>query len=339
VGGGVDLRISEDRASIAESTRRLLATDKGRASQYQENASQPSDRLQLLQMLDELGLFELDVVQSSEEAVVAFEIVRECGFAATTAPVVPRLAACVAGLPGLLYAVRGKADAVLLNHTDLNLDIHALDIDGNLYQCEVLEKPPLMSRPSAPYASRVRLHPLGSNDLGPLPWSVYVSMCAVSALGAIESVRQMSIEHVSSRIQFGQPLSNFQGIRNRIAEIVIKEHGLRELCNFTVSRLASGTSTPIAEALILRHYHLKASKEVFSSAHQLHGALGLTYEYPLFSAVLSAEFDRLVPLNEAVTSTELCKRWGEIELHYEELPSPWNLRRTNRIMTNRVAQP
>jgi len=101
--------------------------------------------------------------------------------------------------------------------------------------------------------------------------------------GALEASLAMTIEHVKSRMQFGKTLGSFQAVQQQLAV-------------FAEEVSAMGCAARAASVSVDRHgvtresrYAIAAAKiranlaigVATSAAHQLHGAMGFTGDYPL----------------------------------------------------------
>jgi alkylation response protein AidB-like acyl-CoA dehydrogenase len=95
-----------------------------------------------------------------------------------------------------------------------------------------------------------------------------------AALGAVEGACRLTREHVTTRVQFGRPLARMQAVAHRLAEMecarVLLEVAASAALDLSPARVAAAAALldPIATT-------------VARSAHQLHGAMGITHESPL----------------------------------------------------------
>lgn len=97
--------------------------------------------------------------------------------------------------------------------------------------------------------------------------------------GAMQRAMALSIRYANERIQFGRPLFAFQAIQHHLAQIG------EETCAAAVAlELAAGNysdnraTTNIAAAKVRAG---EAAGKVAALAHQIHGAMGVTYEHTL----------------------------------------------------------
>lgn len=330
----MDLNIPDELEQLRRAVRQMLRTGDAEGALFNEGTSSASARTTLLAMLDDFGLAGMDARNEPSETLAAALVMQELGAAKAAVPAVAATVARAAGTEGLLHAIGRPSATPLLNHVDLDLLSFAIDLEGNLYRVTAAESPDPARRPMAPYSARVTLERTGE-QLDPWTWSLSIVLSAFWALGAAENALELAVEHVSSRVQFGQPLAGFQGVRNRIAEIVIRLHGLNELALYTVWRLGARPDVALVDSLLLRYQHLLVTREILASVHQLHGSTGFCYEYPLAEHTLGLQYDRQVPFTEPETMTELVKRYRDIETNYEVLPPAWNLYRTDTVSSVR----
>lgn len=223
-----------------------------------------------------LGLEELDVTADPDAAIAGAEVCRVAGSHAFPFP----LAAMLAGQhlePGHELALIGRGRA-RVDHGDLGAWL-AADPSGARFRAIPVAAP--LASKLGPFVVDVALEPL-SGPLTQVEVAIALDLVSFTILGYVERARALAVEHVTTRIQFGQTLSAFQSVRFQIADVSILERGLRELARFTISRVFTvGQEDVMADALALRVAALEAATEVFRIVHQLHGAIGFCDEHDL----------------------------------------------------------
>jgi acyl-CoA dehydrogenase len=100
-----------------------------------------------------------------------------------------------------------------------------------------------------------------------------------SMAGALERMEEITLEYTAARRQFGKPVGTFQAVQAHLV------HGAQESVIVSVALAAAvraAASGParfeIAAAKLLAD---RAASEATRHAHQAHGAMGMTREYPL----------------------------------------------------------
>jgi acyl-CoA dehydrogenase len=104
-------------------------------------------------------------------------------------------------------------------------------------------------------------------------------------LGALRSCLQLSLSYTATRTQFGSPLSSHQVVQHALAAMATDVAAAETAVQSAVDHIAQAGATldvevTLAIAAAKVQTSLAASK-VAQSSHQLHGAMGLTTEYPL----------------------------------------------------------
>lgn len=105
-----------------------------------------------------------------------------------------------------------------------------------------------------------------------------LAICA-EALGAMETAKDLTIEYLKTRQQFGRPIGKFQVLQHRMADVLIEIEQARSAVINAAGHLEDGD----------RDLHISAAKnligrvgrQVAEEAIQLHGGIGMTQEYDL----------------------------------------------------------
>lgn len=107
---------------------------------------------------------------------------------------------------------------------------------------------------------------------------------SIQVCAALDRALELSIEHTTSRHQFGRPLSKFQAVQHQIADIAAEAALARSATESALSvATASDWSSPSLEFLVAaaRSCAGHAATVVVRNAHQVHGAIGTTSEHRL----------------------------------------------------------
>ncbi len=109
-------------------------------------------------------------------------------------------------------------------------------------------------------------------------------MRASQMAGAIEWILEASVQYANDRVQFGRPLGKFQAIQQNMAEMAghAAASGAAALGAFQAADLAEdGDIDSTFEIAAAKTRISEAAGVVTSHAHQIHGAIGFTYEHDL----------------------------------------------------------
>lgn len=101
----------------------------------------------------------------------------------------------------------------------------------------------------------------------------------VQAAGAMQAILELSVRYVNERQQFGRAIGKFQAIQHQLAQLAEEVAAVRCAASVACQMLDLGNADFEIAAAKLRAN--QAIPSVVSIAHQVHGAIGFTQEYPL----------------------------------------------------------
>lgn len=106
---------------------------------------------------------------------------------------------------------------------------------------------------------------------------------ALMIAGAMETALSMSIDYAKTRKQFGRPIGNFQSVQNYVAQMAGETATANAITNAALTAYDSVGMTPHVRMLVAAAKVLTAiaGSTVAAIAHQVHGAIGMTHEFPL----------------------------------------------------------
>ena len=246
-----------------------------------------------------LGADELDPRTGLDDAAAAGELCRVAGRCVLPYPVAGwLLRAPDDGRPlALVGGERARTD-----HGDLFDGWRAAALDGRQWAAEPAGRG-LGSR-LGPFVTDLRR----TGGLGPPAGAdvpLHLTLTGWRLLGAAERAVELAVEHVTGRVQFGQPLSTFQAVQFQLADAAVGVDGLRELCRFTLWRVFTGGAGALTDALALRLQSLDVGRAVLRTAQQLHGAAGLCDEYDISVLCRHAQAELRLPFDAERTAAEL----------------------------------
>ena len=135
-----------------------------------------------------------------------------------------------------------------------------------------------------------------------------IQLCA-----AMDNILALSIEHTTSRIQFGRPLSKFQTVQNLVADIAAEAALARSATDAALAAVVtsdwSGQNLDVLVA-VARSCAGHAASVVVRNGHQVHGAMGTTREHRLHEYTRPAlawrgEFGSVAHWDDVVTDATL----------------------------------
>ena len=116
--------------------------------------------------------------------------------------------------------------------------------------------------------------------LGAADIALYAAFLRVAqTAGALAAALELAVAHVNGRVQFGKPLARLQAVQQALA-VLAEEVAATEMA----SAAAAGALDRGGGAFEMMAAKLRANMAIHRGtaiAHQVHGALGFTQEYPL----------------------------------------------------------
>ncbi len=122
--------------------------------------------------------------------------------------------------------------------------------------------------------ARMRLHAAS----GPSPALLRALCTAALIAGAAEAALELTVSYAMERRQFGKPIYDFQAVQQQIAVLAGEVASVRAACALAFANPAGGDWRRVAVAKVRAGVAASMAAEV---AHQVHGAIGVTWEYPL----------------------------------------------------------
>jgi len=102
----------------------------------------------------------------------------------------------------------------------------------------------------------------------------------IGAIGLAQAALDAAINYARERKQFGRPIGSFQLVQEMIADMAILTDAARLICHRALYLLGKG-QIPFKEASMAKAYSTEIAVEVTSKAIQVHGAYGISEEYPM----------------------------------------------------------
>ena len=100
----------------------------------------------------------------------------------------------------------------------------------------------------------------------------------VAMAGALERTLELTVDYAQSRVQFGRPIATFQAIQQQVAVMATEITAASAAAESAVLALSKGGHFEIAAA---KARVGEAAGIAAGVAHQVHAAMGFTYEYDL----------------------------------------------------------
>jgi hypothetical protein len=273
----MDLDLTQDQAGLLDAVGKLTASFRtpppGAAQDFLVSAdldARLSDGgFRDVARFDGMGALEAVLLT---ETVASLPFV--CEFAAS-AIVAPKIG-ITAGRPTVLMRAPFDAPVRFLANAGIALaedgdDVRVIDLTNR--DVEPLTAPfgyPVGRLRSTDMAGTERI--AGAAPLLRQWWNVALA----AEIGAVaKAAVDLTVEYVKGRRQFGRAIGSYQAVQHRLSECVVEVQAIQLL-----ARRAAATEAP-EDALTAAAYAKEACARIIYDSHQFHGAIGVTYEYPL----------------------------------------------------------
>jgi alkylation response protein AidB-like acyl-CoA dehydrogenase len=99
------------------------------------------------------------------------------------------------------------------------------------------------------------------------------------ALGIVEQCLEVSVQYSKERVQFGQPIGEFQLIQQKLAVMEVARMNIQNLVWRSIEMSNAGESMTFAEASAMKLYSAQQATACALEAVQLHGGNGYMAEF------------------------------------------------------------
>ena len=130
---------------------------------------------------------------------------------------------------------------------------------------------------------------------------------AAMALGIINECLDLSVAYARDRVQFGQPIGQFQLIQDKLARMEVARLNVENLVFRTIEMSAAGRSMTLAEASAMKLYSARAATEVALEAVQLFGGNGYMAEFRVEQLARDAKVLQIYAGTDEIQITHIAK--------------------------------
>jgi pimeloyl-CoA dehydrogenase small subunit len=105
------------------------------------------------------------------------------------------------------------------------------------------------------------------------------ALCA-EAIGALQSMQDLTLEYLKTRKQFGRPIGSFQVLQHRSVDMLVAVEQARSMAMFAAVMAAEENPIERRRAISAAKVQIgRSARHVGQEAIQLHGGIGMTNEY------------------------------------------------------------
>ncbi|HEX7166589.1 MAG TPA: acyl-CoA dehydrogenase family protein [Acidimicrobiales bacterium] len=149
--------------------------------------------------------------------------------------------------------------------------------------------------------------PAGGRSAAKETFSMERSGVAAMALGIIEQCLELSIDYAKSRVQFGQPIGDFQLIQLKLAKMEVARLNVQNLVFRTIEMQGAGRGLSLAEASAMKLYAAQSATEVALEAVQLFGGNGYMAEYQVEQLARDAKVLQIYAGTDEIQVTHIAR--------------------------------
>jgi alkylation response protein AidB-like acyl-CoA dehydrogenase len=149
--------------------------------------------------------------------------------------------------------------------------------------------------------------PSGGREGAKDTFSMERSGVAAMALGIIEQCLETCVEYAKNRVQFGQPIGEFQLIQEKLALMEVARLNVQNLVFRYIEMSVAGKGLTLAEASAMKLYSARAATEVAMEAVQLHGGNGYMAEFHVEQLARDAKVLQIYAGTDEIQITHIAK--------------------------------
>jgi len=102
---------------------------------------------------------------------------------------------------------------------------------------------------------------------------------AAEQLGGAQRALDMTVEYTKVRHQFGRPIGSFQGLKHRLADLLLEVESLRSAVTYAAAAVAEDSPEVPVLAPLVKAYASDTYFHVAAETIQMHGGIGFTWEH------------------------------------------------------------
>jgi alkylation response protein AidB-like acyl-CoA dehydrogenase len=135
-----------------------------------------------------------------------------------------------------------------------------------------------------------------------------------ACIGSAKELLELSTKYAKERIQFDQPISNFQAIQFMLAEMTALIYAMESMVYRTAAKYDKGENVT-REAAIVKLFCSEALDKIVDYAVQIHGGMGYSRELPIERMYRDARINRIFEgtneIQKGIIARDIIKRNGK----------------------------
>jgi len=118
-------------------------------------------------------------------------------------------------------------------------------------------------------------------------------LLASEQLGIAQWCFETTLAYTKERKQFGRAIGSYQAIKHRLADLWVELNSVAAAARYAADTCARGDADTAIAAAVAQAYCSGAAVHAAEECIQLHGGLGMTWEYPAHLYLKRAKSDQL----------------------------------------------
>jgi alkylation response protein AidB-like acyl-CoA dehydrogenase len=149
--------------------------------------------------------------------------------------------------------------------------------------------------------------PAGGREGAKDTFSMERSGVAAMSLGIIERCLELCVDYAKNRVQFGQPIGQFQLIQEKLARMEVARLNVQNLVFRFIEMGRAGRGLTLAEASAMKLYSARAASEVAMEAVQIFGGNGYMSEFRVEQLARDAKVLQIYAGTDEIQITHIAK--------------------------------
>lgn len=135
-----------------------------------------------------------------------------------------------------------------------------------------------------------------------------------ACIGSAKELLELSTKYAKERIQFDQPIANFQAIQFMLAEMATLIYAMESMVYRTAAKYDKGENVT-REAAIVKLFCSEALDKIVDYAVQIHGGMGYSREFPIERMYRDARINRIFEgtneIQKGIIARDIIKKNGK----------------------------
>ena len=138
---------------------------------------------------------------------------------------------------------------------------------------------------------------------------------AAQAVGIAQGALELATQYAHQRVQFGKPITSFQGIQWMLSDMAAKTEAARSLVYSVASMVDRGVKDVGAASAAAKLFASDVAMEVTTNAVQIYGGYGYMRDYPVEKFMRDAKITQIYEgtnqIQKNIIALELIKKYGK----------------------------